>query len=76
MSEVSVEVDRDACVGSENCVFYAPATFATDDEGKAVVVDPHGDPDEAIQLAIRSCPMRALSDRKSGAPAGGEPRDN
>jgi ferredoxin len=76
MSEMSVKVDRDACVGSENCVFYAPATFATDDEGKAVVIDQHGDPDEAIQLAIRSCPMGALSDQESGAPVGGKLRDN
>ena len=31
-------------MGSGMCIVYAPATFAHDDETKAMVVDPAGDP--------------------------------
>ena len=34
---MSVEVDRDLCMGSGVCIAYAPATFAHDAETKAVV---------------------------------------
>jgi ferredoxin len=40
---------------------YAPGTFAHDAEAKAIVVDPEGDPAEAIQIAVEACPVRALS---------------
>jgi ferredoxin len=54
-------VDRDRCIGSGNCVFWAPATFDLDEEGKSVVIDPHGDSSEAITNAVDGCPTRALS---------------
>ena len=56
-----VTVDRDACIGSGMCVMYAPGTFANDDEAKAVVLDPPGDPDEVVAAAVEACPMGALS---------------
>ena len=31
-------------MGSGMCIVYAPNTFAHDDETKAIVVDPDGDP--------------------------------
>jgi ferredoxin len=40
---------------------YAPGTFAHDEEAKAIVVDPEGDPAEAIQIAVEACPVSALS---------------
>lgn len=54
-------VDRDACIGSGMCVMYAPGTFANDDEAKAVVLDPAGDPAEVVAAAVEACPMGALS---------------
>jgi ferredoxin len=56
-----VTVDRDLCMGSGMCVVYAPSTFAHDDEAKALVVDPAGDPIESLRVAIEACPTRALS---------------
>ncbi|NKQ53995.1 ferredoxin [Amycolatopsis sp. K13G38] len=54
-------VDREACLGTGMCVVYAPNTFAHDDESKAVVADPAGDPAEVISTAVEACPMGALS---------------
>lgn len=56
-----IRVDRDLCMGSGQCCWYAPNTFDQDDEAVAVVIDPRGDPEEAIQTAIASCPAQALS---------------
>ena len=56
-----IRVDRDLCMGSGQCCWYAPHTFDQDDETIAVVTDPQGDPAEAIQMAVISCPTRAIS---------------
>jgi ferredoxin len=58
---LEIHIDREACMGSGNCAFYAPATFDLDDEMKVIVIDPAGDPDERIRLAVDGCPTRALA---------------
>ena len=65
---LSINVDRERCMGSGNCAFHAPNTFDLDDEMKVIVVDPAGDPDDKIRLAVDGCPTLALSiDESSGA---------
>jgi ferredoxin len=56
----SIVVDRDRCMGSGLCVMYAPGTFEHDEQAKATVVDPAGDPIDAIRTAVEACPVRAL----------------
>lgn len=56
-----IEIDRERCVGSGNCLFWAPGTFDLDDEGLSVVTDPAGDDDDAIRVAAEGCPTRAIS---------------
>jgi ferredoxin len=56
----SIEVDRELCMGSGMCIVYAPATFAHDEQTKAIVVDPAGDPIDAIRNAVQACPTSAL----------------
>ncbi len=56
-----IRVDRDLCMGSGQCCWYAPNTFDQDDETIAVVTDQQGDPEETIQMAVISCPTRAIS---------------
>ena len=56
-----IRVDRDLCMGSAQCSMYAPHTFSQDEDAVAMVTDSRGDPEEAIQAAIDSCPTRALS---------------
>jgi len=56
-----IRVDRNLCMGSAQCCWYAPNTFDQDDETVAVVINQQGDPEEAIQTAIVSCPTHAIS---------------
>jgi len=66
---LSISVDRDVCMGSGMCIMYAPATFAHDDQTKAIVLDAGGDPEDTIRTAVEACPTGALSiidDREGG----------
>ena len=53
-------VDRELCIGSENCNRYAPNTFETDATGKVAVRDVDPDPDDVVRRAVASCPVGAL----------------
>lgn len=55
-----IEVDREACIGAGPCEALAPKTFQLDEEGKAVVIDTHGDTDQDIIDAAMSCPVMAI----------------
>ena len=59
-NRISVEVDRDLCIGSADCVDTAPAVFELDDEGKAVVIDPDGAPTDEVLEAAMNCPVTAI----------------
>jgi ferredoxin len=61
LAVVRIEIDRDVCIGTENCSRYAPATFDVDDEGKVVQIGTGADSDDAIHTAVESCPTGALS---------------
>jgi ferredoxin len=43
-------VDRDACMGSGNCAFWAPAVFDLDDDGS----------EEEVRRAATNCPTSAI----------------
>jgi ferredoxin len=57
----SIAIDRTACIGSGNCLFYAGATFDLDAENRAMVIDPHGDDPDAQRMAVENCPSGALA---------------
>jgi ferredoxin len=59
-NRIRVEVDRDLCIGSGDCVDTAPAVFELDDEGKAVVIDPDGAPTDEVLEAAMNCPVTAI----------------
>jgi ferredoxin len=71
---VIVSIDRDRCVGSGNCVFWAPATFTLGDDGVSVPVEPYGDDAERIMVAAEGCPTRAISVTGVDAPTPGAGR--
>jgi len=54
-------------MGSGMCIMYAPATFAHDDETKAVVIDPTGDSIGGILTSAEACPTGALTVRTEEA---------
>ena len=68
MSE-HLTIDRDRCMGSGQCTFYAPNTFDLDDLSIAIVTDDNGDPDDKIQQAIDVCPTRSIARALAGGAA-------
>jgi ferredoxin len=57
---VQVVVDRDACMGSGNCTYWAPNVFEMDDDGIALVVGDFGGNEEAVRAAMVNCPTSAI----------------
>src|SRR5438093_5277180 len=48
---IEIHIDREKCMGSGNCSYWAPGVFDLDDDGIAVVVgDPAGHEDR-VELA-------------------------
>ncbi len=60
-----VEVDRDRCIGSGNCSFYAGSTFDLDDDLKVKVLagaeSGAADADGDIRAAAEGCPVKAIT---------------
>lgn len=55
-----VEIDREACMGSGNCMFWAPGVFDLDDDGVAVVCGDTAGHEEQVRLAAKNCPTSAI----------------
>jgi ferredoxin len=60
VNRIRVEVDRDLCIGSGDCVATVPEVFELDDEGKAIVLDPDAAATDDIVEAGRNCPVTAI----------------
>jgi ferredoxin len=63
---LEIRIDRELCMGSGNCSFWAPAVFDLDDDGIAVVLDPNAQPEDKIVLAAQGCPTQAISVMRDG----------
>jgi ferredoxin len=63
---LEIDIDRDTCMGSGNCVFTAPGVFELDDDSIARVVDPGASSEEAVVTAARQCPTHAITVRRDG----------
>jgi ferredoxin len=63
---IDVEIDRDACMGSGNCVYEAVGAFDLDEDGIATVVDVAAAPEEQLRSAARNCPAHAITVRRDG----------
>jgi ferredoxin len=63
---LDIRIDRELCMGSGNCSFWAPAVFDLDDDGIAVVLDPNAQPEDKIVLAAQGCPTQAISVMRDG----------
>ena len=57
---MKVRIDRDLCVGLNNCVAYAPTVFKLDKENKAEVLDPSSVDADTLLEAAESCPQNAI----------------
>ena len=63
---LEIDIDRELCMGSGNCSFWAPGVFDLDDDGIAVVIDQLAAPEEKIILAGQGCPTHAISITRDG----------
>jgi ferredoxin len=63
---LSIEINREVCMGSGNCSFWAPAVFDLDDDGIAIVIDPEGEPEDKVILAGQGCPTQAIAIFRDG----------
>ena len=59
-TSVDDAIDRGACMGSGNCVYWAPEVFDLDDDGVAVVRGDATGHEEQVRSAARNCPTRAI----------------
>jgi len=60
MAKVPV-VDQSICTSCGLCTELAPKTFRLDKNDLAETFNPKGDPEDAVQEAIDSCPVEAIS---------------
>jgi ferredoxin len=59
--ELEVRIDWDRCMGSGNCVFWAPETFDLSEDGHAVVIDAAATDEARLRVAAEGCPVGAIS---------------
>jgi ferredoxin len=60
VTDGKVIIDRDACMGSGNCVYWAPAVFDLDDDAIATVVGDLVGNEEPVRMAMVNCPTSAI----------------
>jgi ferredoxin len=53
-------IDREACMGSGNCLFWAPGVFDLDDDGVAFVCGDMAGHEEEVRRAAANCPTSAI----------------
>jgi len=58
---LDVRIDWDRCMGSGNCLFWAPDTFDLSDDGHAVVIDAGATDEVRLRVAAEGCPVGAIS---------------
>jgi ferredoxin len=63
---LEITINRDACMGSGNCGFWAPGVFDLDDDGIAIVLDVNAQPEDKVVLAAQGCPTQAISVVRDG----------
>jgi ferredoxin len=63
---LEITINRDACMGSGNCSFWAPGVFDLDDDGIAVVLDPAAQGEDKVILAAQGCPTQAIVVMRDG----------
>jgi len=58
---IEVRIDYDTCMGSGNCVFWAPDSFELADDGHAIVLDAEATDEQRLHVVADGCPTGAIS---------------
>ncbi|MBT3539326.1 ferredoxin [Candidatus Parcubacteria bacterium] len=56
----NIKIDPDKCIGCASCTAVASGTFEMGDDDKAHVIDPPGDDEATIQMAVDCCATQAI----------------
>ncbi len=57
---MQIRILRQHCCGNAQCVEIAPAVFALDAKGRAMVLDADAEPAEKLVEAAEACPCQAI----------------
>jgi ferredoxin len=57
---IEIAIDRERCLGSQNCVRDLPSVFRIDDEGLAVVNEGARAPVDVLITVAGACPSEAI----------------
>ncbi|MFL6204574.1 MAG: ferredoxin [Acidimicrobiales bacterium] len=57
---MNVEIDRERCMGSGNCIYWASKVFDIGDDMVAVVIGDPARDRERVELAAEHCPTNAI----------------
>ena len=58
-------INQELCIGCGTCPAVAPNSFVmNDDTNKAEAINPPGDTDETVKMAVESCPVGAINIEK------------
>jgi ferredoxin len=58
---LEIRIDRELCMGSGNCLYWAPETFDLADDGAATVLEPDACDEAKVLVAAEGCPVGAIS---------------
>jgi ferredoxin len=58
---LEVRVNRARCIATKSCIHAAPAVFELDEMRISTVIDPEGEPLDAVIEAAENCPTSAIS---------------
>jgi ferredoxin len=56
-----ISIDRDKCMGSGNCLYWAPGVFDLGDDDVSFVVDAQAASERQIMQAVEGCPTQAIT---------------
>lgn len=59
--DIELRIDRDLCVGFEDCITAAPQAFELDEDGVAVFLRPEDAARQHLIDACEACPVDALN---------------
>lgn len=58
---MQIKIDPEKCISCGTCAAIAPASFKMNDEtNKAELVNPPGDSEETVKMAVEGCPTGAI----------------
>jgi ferredoxin len=58
---IEIRIDSEVCMGSGNCLFWAPDSFDLCDDGHAVTFNPEATDEKRLRVVAGGCPVGAIS---------------